>query len=361
VSTGVDSGGVGPRPAPPHPGFVSQRRHPIPPPASAYPPPEAHPGQAPPGRHGPPGPPYSPRSEAPWSEASGAGAGDPEPWGPPAWAAEPPDRDPAPGHHAASPRPRSAAAALCLVLGLGLLGGAAAGEWINHEPGTPQLTAAEQSARTFGLSRGLWHSTPVSTFFPATLHSAAAGPGGAARTWTRVGVAPAGNCADAFDPLLAKVLAPAGCVRLLRATYTDATSSSVTTVGLLVTSTDAAGMRKLSARWSSQHLDSRADLIPRSVAFAGTPAAGFGDKQRASWTVGIATDLPVIVYAVSGFADGRAVPVPQPVSAATAKGATTAPGQSGLGNDALALANSLGTRARAAAESLTVTSSGAPR
>jgi hypothetical protein len=247
------------------------------------------------------------------------------------------------------------------VLGVGLLGGAAAGAWINHDPAAPELTAAEQSARAFGLSRGLWHSTRVDNFFPTTLHSAAAGPGGSARTWTRVGIAPAGTCADSFDPLLAKVLAPVGCVRLLRATYTDATSSNVTTVGLLVTSTDAAGMRKLSTRWKSEHLAARTDLIPRPVAFAGTPAAGFGDKQRASWTVGIATDLPVIVYAVSGFADGRTVSVPQPVSAATAKGATTAPGQSGLGNDALALANALDTRARAAADAITATASAALR
>jgi hypothetical protein len=207
----------------------------------------------------------------------------------------------------------------------------------------------------------MWHTTPVNTFFPSTLHSAAAGPGGSARTWIRMGVAPAGTCADAFDPLLAKVLAPAGCVRLLRATYTDATSSNVTTVGLLVTSTDAAGMNKLSTRWNSEHLSSRSDLMPRPVAFAGTPAAGFGDKQRASWTVAIETDLPVIVYAVSGFADGRSVSAPQPASGATAKGATTAPGQSGLGNDALALANTLDACARAAAKALTATLAGAPR
>jgi len=253
------------------------------------------------------------------------------------------------------------AAAICLVVGLGLLGGAATGAWIDHDPAASEPTAAEQSARSFALSRSLWHSTPVDTFFPITLHSASAGPGGAARTWTRVGVAPAGSCADAFDPLLAEVLAPVGCVRLLRATYTDATSSDVTTVGLLVTSTDEAGMRALSRRWNSGHLASRTDLIPRPVAFASTPAAGFGDKQRASWTVEIATDLPVIVYAVSGFADGRTVSVPQPVSAATVPGATSAPAQSGLGNDALALAGALGSRARAAAEALTATPSGALR
>ncbi|MFF7216223.1 hypothetical protein ACFZAU_37800 [Streptomyces sp. NPDC008238] len=282
-------------------------------------------------------------------------------WTSPVPHSAPPPYPPRPPHtpsHAAQARPRTAAAALCLVLGLGLLGGAGAGVWINHEPAAPTPTAAEAGRRDFALARGLWHSTPVDTLFPPTLHGKGLGPGGAERTWTRVGVAPAGDCREAFDPLLAKVLAPAGCVKLLRATYADATSSAVTTVGLLVTKADAPAMRKLHDRWTTERLGSRGDLIPRPVAFPGTVSDGFGDRQRASWTVGVAADLPVVVYAVSGFADGREVAVPQPAASAVTAGATAAPAQAGLGHDADALADAVESRARAAARSLTATPTG---
>lgn len=217
-------------------------------------------------------------------------------------------------------------------------------------------TAAQASASAFGATRALWHSAPVDTLFPRTVKGRAAGPGGADRTWTRIGVAPESDCADAFDPLLAKVLAPAGCVRLLRATYTDATSTDVTTVGILVTRTDAATMLALHNRWNDEHLGSRTDLMPRPVAFAGTAASGFGDRQRASWTVDVSADLPVVVYAVSGFADGREIDVPQPASAASADGATSAPAQSGLGNAAEALSDAVDARVRKAARAVSPSS-----
>jgi hypothetical protein len=249
------------------------------------------------------------------------------------------------------------------VLGLGLLGGAAAGVWINHDPNdaatTGQQLAAEQ-ARAFGAARAVWHSVPVDTLFPRTLTGRAAGPGGADRTWIRVGVTPAGDCADAFDPLLAKVLDPVGCERLLRATYTDATSSNVTTVGVLVTEAGATGMRSLHDRWNSQHLGARTDLIPRPVAFAGTDSSAFGDRQRVSWTVDVSADLPVVVYAVSGFADGREAAVPQPAAAATADGATSAPAQSGLGHDAQGLSDAVDARVREAADRLRAAATESP-
>jgi hypothetical protein len=251
-------------------------------------------------------------------------------------------------------------AAVCLVLGLGLLGGAAAGALINHDPSAPAPTAAEASASAYGATRDLWHSTPVDTLFPRTVKGRAAGPGGSDRTWIRVGTAPASGCADAFDPLLAKVLAPVGCVRLLRATYTDATSTDVTTVGILVTRADSATMTALHDRWNNEHLGSRSDLMPRPVAFAGTAASGFGDKQRASWTVEVSADLPVVVYAVSGFADGREVTAPEPAASATADGATSPAAQAGLGDTAVALADEVDARVRKAAQAIDAPTTDAP-
>jgi hypothetical protein len=180
---------------------------------------------------------------------------------------------------------------------------------------------------------------PVDQLFPPTVPGRGAGPGGADRTWTRVAVAPDGGCAGAFDPLLAKVLAPAGCERLLRATYTDATQSHVTTVGLLFTKGDAAAMTSLARRFEKEGLTRRDDLVPLPYAAEGTVAAGFGAGQRASWTVSVLTDAPVVVYAVSGWADGRTVDAPQPAEEAMESGAASAPAQAGLGHEARGLAD----------------------
>ncbi|MEE1752592.1 hypothetical protein [Streptomyces sp. SP18CS02] len=229
---------------------------------------------------------------------------------------------------------RTAAAVASVVLGLGLVGGAAAGTWLVGDP------AAEPSARTgYTEARSLWHSLPVDTLFPRTLKGDGAGPGGADRVWTRVAVAPDGPCAQALDPLLARALQPVGCLRLLRATYTDATATSVTTVGIVFTETDADGMTALHTRFSDESLDERTDLLPRTLPAPGTVAAGFGDRQRASWRVSVLTEVPVVVYAVSGFADGRSVAEPQPAAEAMAEGQTTAPAQAGLGHEAKGIAD----------------------
>ncbi|MGW4870003.1 hypothetical protein [Streptomyces chartreusis] len=230
-------------------------------------------------------------------------------------------------------RPRIAVAAACVVLGVGLIGGAVTGSWLVGEPG-------DGGARdTFAAAGSLWHGVPVDQLFPRTVMGKGAGPGGADRIWTRIAVAPDSGCTGAFDPLLRKALAPVGCQRLLRATYTDATQSYVTTVGLLFTDADATAMRSLDGRFSKEGLDRRTDLMPRPYAAKGTKAAGFGNDQRASWTVSVLTDAPVVVYAVSGWADHRTVDEPQPADEAMESGATTAVAQAGLGHEAKGLAD----------------------
>ncbi|MFG2787721.1 hypothetical protein [Streptomyces sp. NPDC048419] len=230
-------------------------------------------------------------------------------------------------------RPRTAAVGVCLVLGLGLIGGAVTGSWLVGGGGEGGVQD------TYAVAGTLWHSVPVDKLFPPTVQGTGAGPGGADRTWTRVAVAPDTGCKNAFDPLLDKALAPAGCRRLLRATYTDATQSFVTTVGLMFTKADAASMDALARRFQNEGLGTRTDLMPRPYAEKGTPAAHFGPAQRASWTVSVLTDAPVVVYAVSGWADGRSVDTPVPPEQATQSGATSAAAQAGLGNEAQGLAD----------------------
>jgi hypothetical protein len=230
-------------------------------------------------------------------------------------------------------RSRTAAAAACVVLGLGLIGGAVTGSWLIGEPG-------EGAARdTFAAAGGLWHSVPVDRLFPPTVLGKGAGPGGADRTWTRIAVAPDSGCQGAFDPLLRKALTPVGCQRLLRATYTDATQSYVTTVGLLFTKADATAMDALDTRFTKEGLAGRTDLMPRPYPAKETVAADFGTRQRASWTVSVLTDAPVVVFAVSGWADGRAVDDPQPAEEAMQSGGASAVAQAGLGNEAQGLAD----------------------
>ncbi|WP_329130194.1 hypothetical protein OG552_06320 [Streptomyces sp. NBC_01476] len=260
----------------------------------------------------------------------------------------PPAAPPYPQDRPARAGRRRLVSAVCLVLGLGLIGGAMAGAALNHGPREPK-PVADDSPQAFATARNVWRNTPVDQLFPPTYTEQGGGPGGANRSWIRIGVAPPGPCAGAFDPLLQRVLAPVGCAKLLRATYMDSTSTTVTTVGLVVTSQQVAQMRALNLRWDSENLGSRADLLPRPVAFPGTAAAHFGDRQRGSWDVQISADLPFVVYAVSGFADGRAVPTPQPAAKADAAGATTATGQAGLGFDATGLASAVDDRVHAAA------------
>ncbi|MEU8956930.1 hypothetical protein AB0C93_21790 [Streptomyces sp. NPDC048518] len=231
-------------------------------------------------------------------------------------------------------KPRAAAAAACVVLGLGLIGGAVTGSWLTGESAAG---GADRSAYT--VTGGLWHSVPVDRLFPPALKGEGAGPGGADRSWIRVAVAPDSGCRGAFDPLLRKALAPVGCLRLLRATYTDATRSHVTTVGLLFTKADADAMQTLRNRFTEEGLDRRPDLMPRPYAAKGTPAEGFGDAQRAAWTMSVLPDAPVVAYAVSGFADGRTVTDPEPATEAMGTNTTSAPAQSGLGHEAKGIAD----------------------
>ncbi|MFE1171309.1 hypothetical protein [Streptomyces sp. NPDC058773] len=356
-------------PVPPRPTVPPPAAPRVPPPAAGTQPPPRVPGApapAAPAAPAPPpaGPPVSFRdtaafhlanSQSLWAEGRGPGGGPAAPPAPrtpaagpaaePPWPATAPPRNgvgAAPGApamprrpSARRPGPRLLGAAACLVLGIGLLGGAAAGSWLTDEAGAAPASAAA----AFTKGRDVWHNTPVDRLFPRTVNGLGAGPGGADRTWTRIAVAPDSGCRDAYDPELAAALARAGCTRLLRATYTDATRTGVITVGAQTTKADQPGMMALNTRFSTKSLGSRTDLLPVPYAAKGTPAEDFGRAQRASWTVRILTDIPVVVYAVSGFADGRTGTEPQPAEAAVRTGATTAPAESGLGHDAKGLAD----------------------
>ncbi|MEU8542765.1 hypothetical protein AB0C52_22755 [Streptomyces sp. NPDC048717] len=217
---------------------------------------------------------------------------------------------------------RVVAAATCAVLAAGLVGGAVTGALLADR-------GADERAEPPGFTpaRALWHNAPVDTLFPRTLAGPAAGPGGAPRTWTRIVIAPDSPCSAAtLPPKLYAALKAVGCDRVLRATYTDATSSQVTTVALAFTGADPAATRELASH--------APDELPPALAGPGTVAEHFGAPQRASWWRHVLADLPVVVTTVSGFADGRTVAVPEPATRAMTPKRTSAVAQAGLGHEA---------------------------
>ncbi|MFE2148280.1 hypothetical protein ACFXA3_42365 [Streptomyces sp. NPDC059456] len=221
---------------------------------------------------------------------------------------------PAPG---SVPARRALAAALCALLGVGLVGGAGISGWVEQRAAHHPL-AADAAYRK---AASLWRATPVDTLFPPVLNGAGAGPGGADRTWTRVALAPDADCGPALAADWQAALAATGCTRVLRATYTDATRSSLVTVGLVFTAADAPAMAALRGR------------LPAP------PGYGFADSQRAAWTASVPAEAPVVVYAVSAFTDGRTLDAPRPAEDAMRADATGAVAQAGLGHEAKAVAD----------------------
>ncbi|MGW1769915.1 hypothetical protein ACWCQL_38450 [Streptomyces sp. NPDC002073] len=235
---------------------------------------------------------------------------------------DPPPR-PAPPPDPA-PRPRGgrarAGAAVCWILGSGLVVGAVAGTWAVRKA---QEVPAGQAA--WNRAAALWHEQPVDTLFPPVLVGDGAGPGSSDRRWTRSSVAPDAPCAPALGAAWTGALTPVGCTRLLRATYTDATRSSVVSVGMVFTPAGPDAMTGLRTRFEP--------TAPPP------PAYGLADRQRAGWAVSVLPDAPVVVYAVSAFADGRTVDHPRPAASATAAADTSATAQAGLGHEAQAVAD----------------------
>ncbi|MFE2285877.1 hypothetical protein ACFXDJ_17130 [Streptomyces sp. NPDC059443] len=235
-----------------------------------------------------------------------------------------PDRPPAPPRR----RPgRVFAALVCGLLGLGLTGAAGYTSVAEHRAEQRPLAAGA----AYRKAASLWHDTPVDTLFPPVLTGEDAGPGGADRTWTRIALAPDAGCPAALAADWQALLAGAGCTRVLRATYTDATRSSLVTVGMVFTPGDAAAMNALRGR-----------LTP-------PPGYGFPDDRRAAWTASVLPEAPVVVYGVSAFADGRILDAPRPAEDTMAKDATGAVAQAGLGHEAMAVADQVARGVRALA------------
>lgn len=158
-----------------------------------------------------------------------------------------------------------------------------------------------------------WRTTPTTRLFPAHPRYQLAGqpigvPGALRLTARRLGIARQATCASAAaaSRIIVALLDHDGCQAMLRATYTDATSSMVLTVGVAVLASEsnalsaaqfltggvAAGQGAISRR-----------LLLRPVRVPDTPAASFGTRQRQiAWVVGAGSYLVLVTAA---FADAR--------------------------------------------------------
>jgi hypothetical protein len=162
------------------------------------------------------------------------------------------------------------------------------------------------------LSAGAIFPTSVSYTAPAVLD------GGPPLTLAagRIGIARQATCRAATDPAAAAVLARNGCTAVLRATYTDGTSSYVVTVGVAVL--PSAAKAAAAVRELSQAADV-GGIAPgvQAVSFKDTPAAWFTNPRRqlsgSSWagtyvalyTVGYADSRPREPVSGDSYADGE--------------------------------------------------------
>lgn len=149
--------------------------------------------------------------------------------------------------------------------------------------------------------RSLWRTASAGDLLPATLNREGT------ETYIRLGVDPDEACAHLPAPFSA-ALSPAGCARAIEATYVDRTQTVTATVGIVVLSGSTSDRLHLFQSWTSDAYSTKDAMMPHAYPVAGTLAAQFSDAQRVTWQSQASTDGTYLVYAVTGFTDGRTGP-----------------------------------------------------
>ena len=196
---------------------------------------------------------------------------------------------------------------------LALCGVAAAafGIWRARQPRI--FTPAQRASIEAWEVASRWRAIPKSRIFPMVVKYRLGGAqflttGALTLTARRLEIAPQATCAGVAgaDHKVVALLESGGCQAILRATYTDATSSLALTVGVAVMRNPAAALaadRFLTKARSGSRGALSKRIVLRPLAVRGTPAAAFGLGQRQlSW---VAEAGPYLIEATVGFADGR--------------------------------------------------------
>jgi hypothetical protein len=195
----------------------------------------------------------------------------------------------------------------------GVAGLVAAGFGISGQVAPRKFTPAQKARIESWDIAKRWRTMPKTKLFPARVRYLLNGeefgvPGTLRLTARRLEIAKQASCASAAGggPDFVSVLAHDGCQTVLRATYTDSTSSLVLTVGIAVLrsqrSAEATAHQLTGGVASGQGAPSR-QLVLSPVPVPHTPASSFRARQRqVAWVVGSGSYL---VLATAGYADGR--------------------------------------------------------
>lgn len=199
------------------------------------------------------------------------------------------------------------------VAGLAALGGGVFGlVWaFSRVPDSAQVTAVAnaESARQ-------WRWLPAGKLFPATVGYASTAEN-VPLSAALVGIAPAVSCATGTDKATAKALTAAGCVTVLRATYTDASHTALDTVGIAVMKSSAAANNADSSLGSG----TSSGLLP--VSFPATVSSAFTAQGRTLMDTQVTGRY--VIFDAAGYADGR-----KAVAASNGEGSTGGTGVSDL-------------------------------
>jgi hypothetical protein len=223
-----------------------------------------------------------------------------------------PGQPPSPAQKPGARRRRPPALAVVVAL-IGLIGLAATGIGISRQVMPRTFTPAQRrQIEAWEIARR-WRVLPKTAIFPLRIHYQLPGgqlgsDGALTLIARRLEIARQTSCARGAGPgrALLLMLDRHGCEALLRATYTDASSSLVLTVGIAVLANDsdattAATYLTRESAGGQGAVTARPLLSPVSV--SGSPAAVFDTGQRQlSWAVSAG---PYLVVTTVGYADGR--------------------------------------------------------
>jgi hypothetical protein len=180
---------------------------------------------------------------------------------------------------------------LVIIIGLGGLGGGGFGLYRElTRPATPTEVSAALRAEI--ASR--WERLPAGQIFPSSVpYQTGAGMDTTARL---VGIAPPAQCAAALDSTLAQALGHHGCIKVLRATYVDASGTVVVTAGVAVLPSGTAAAQAAADVSSDRHAGVRV------VTFPGTVTNLFRDSGR-EW-LRVMAQGPYIFLSAAGYTSG---------------------------------------------------------
>lgn len=210
----------------------------------------------------------------------------------------PPPETPSPPPRRSRPRVLAAVAVVLAALAAFGLGLAISG-------GSPAVDAgagrASDDASADVAARALWRTAPADRLLPPELSREAT------EKYYRLAVDADESCSQ-LPPAFLAAMAPAGCVRLVQATYVDSSESLVATVGLVVAGGTQAQRTDLFQNWTADSYARQYAMMPSTYPVRGSLAARFGEPQRIAWMSGITNDGSYVAFTVAGFVDGRVGP-----------------------------------------------------